>query len=92
MKSFVKVLLVVVPFCAIGALAAPEAKAQGWAPPPAAYVATYRPVYYNGYAHYYYQNHWFYRDGGGAWRWYDHEPAYLVNERVNWERYHHAWR
>ena len=38
------------------------------------------------------RNHWFYRDGGGAWRWYDREPAYLANERVNWERYHHVWR
>ena len=51
MKSFLKVLLVAVPVFASGALAAPEAQAQ-WAPPPAAYVATYKPVYYNGYAHY----------------------------------------
>ena len=91
MMRSLKLLFVVVPFCAIGALSAPPAQA-GWPPPPAAYVASYRPVYYNGYAHYYYQNHWFYRDGGGAWRWYDRDPDFLARERMNWERYHHGWR
>jgi hypothetical protein len=86
-------LLFVVPFCALGALFSTDASAQ-WAPrpPPPHYVATYEPVYYNGYAHYYYQNHWYYRDHGGAWRWYDREPGYLYGHRGEWEHHHHGWR
>jgi hypothetical protein len=88
----IKLLLVVVPFCAVGALSAPDADAQQWRPPPPAYVASYRPVYYNGYAHYWYGNHWFYRDHGGAWHGYAHEPEYLGRFRAGWSRNHYHWR
>ena len=76
-------------------LSAPEASAQyasaRFGPPPAAYVASYRPVYYNGMPHYWYGGHWFYRQGG-AWRWYEHEPAGLVRARVGWAGNHYHWR
>ena len=91
MTRSLKLLAVVVPLCAVGALVSADASAQ-YAPPPPAYVASYSPVYYNGYAHYYYGNHWYYRDHVGAWRWYDREPAYLGGYRGRWEGYHHRWR
>jgi hypothetical protein len=93
MNRTIKLLSVVVPFCAIGALFSGDAKAQVvvYQPPPPAYVASYTPVYYNGYAHYYYGNRWYYRDHGGSWRWYDHHP-YLDGYRGRWEGYHHGWR
>jgi hypothetical protein len=89
MNRTIKLLSVVVPFCAIGALFTTDAKAQ-YDGPPAAYIASYAPVYYNGYAHYYYGNRWYYRDHG-AWRSYDHHP-YLDGYRGRWENYHHHWR
>jgi hypothetical protein len=91
MNRTIKALSVVVPFCAIGALFSGDASAQYPAPPPAV-IASYSPVYYNGFAHYYYGGRWYYRDHGGAWRWYDHEPEYLVGYRGRWESYHHHWR
>jgi hypothetical protein len=71
----------------------PEAHAQaivvGY--PPATYVASYSPVYYNGYAHYYYGNRWWYRDHVGWHNWAT-EPGYLGGYRAGWggRRYH--WR
>jgi hypothetical protein len=53
--------------------------------PPDEYVAAYEPVYYGGHAAYWYGNRWYYRDGG-AWRWYDREPADLAYRRA-----HYGW-
>jgi len=70
---------------AVGALAAvslvgSSANAQ-WVAPPAEYVATTAPVYYEGHAAYWYGNHWSWRDEHGAWNHYDHEPAALAGRR-----------
>jgi hypothetical protein len=46
-----------------------------------AYVATAEPVYYNGVAHYWYRDRWYYRDGRN-WAWYHGgEPGYLHDYR-----------
>ena len=50
--------------------------------PPAPYIATTSPVYYEGHAAYWFQNRWHYRDGG-AWRYYENEPAHLREYRGN---------
>jgi hypothetical protein len=52
--------------------------------PPAAFVATSAPVYYEGHASYWYGNRWYYRDGG-AWRYYHNEPAHLRERRAQHE-------
>ena len=51
--------------------------------PDAAYVASAEPVYYNGSAHYWYRDRWYYRNGDG-WAWYrGGEPAYLHDYRFH---------
>jgi hypothetical protein len=82
-----------------GAIAAtlaygPMANAQVVVYPPAEYVASYEPIYYNGFAHYLYHDHWYYRDHGGAWRGYEHEPGALHDRRGEWARHGggHHWR
>ncbi len=50
--------------------------------PPAAYIATATPVYYQGYPSYYYGNRWYYRYNNGWRSWHD-EPAYLRDYRVH---------
>jgi hypothetical protein len=83
---------------AVGALAlvsltGAPAGAQ-WAPPPAEYVATAEPVYYEGHAAYWYGGHWFWRDEHGGWGHYDREPPFLADRRAHfaprrsWERSH----
>jgi len=72
---------------ALGALAAvglvgKTAEAQ-WVPPPAEYIATTEPVYYEGHAAYYYNSHWYWRDTHGAWNHYDAEPAFLADRRAH---------
>jgi hypothetical protein len=72
---------------AAGALAAVSligapANAQ-WVPPPAEYIATTEPVYYEGHAAYWYGNHWNWRDAHGAWNHYDREPPALAERRVH---------
>ncbi len=74
--------------------AAPSAEAQvvytvGY--PPASYIASYRPVYYNGYAHYWYNNHWYYHDHG-VWRGYATEPGFLYGQRGAWGGHYYHWR
>jgi hypothetical protein len=91
MNTALKLVSLVAPFCLAGALFSTDASAQ-YAPPPPGYIASYHPVYYNGYAHYWYRDHWYYRDRAGAWRWHDREPAYLHDRRGEWERHHHPWR
>jgi hypothetical protein len=50
--------------------------------PPDAYIATTEPVYYDGFASYWYGGRWYYRDGGGRWNHYDREPAALAQRRM----------
>jgi hypothetical protein len=49
-----------------------DAHAQYYYRPPAPYIARYRPVYYNGYAHYYYGGRWTYYRPGYGWYAYDY--------------------
>jgi len=64
--------------------APPEASAQEVVVYPGdAYIATAQPVYYNGSAHYWYRDRWYYRDGR-SWAWYHGgEPAYLHDYRFH---------
>jgi len=48
--------------------------------PPAPFIATSSPVYYEGHAAYWYQNRWYYRHGG-CWEFYQSEPAHLREYR-----------
>jgi hypothetical protein len=52
-----------------------DAQAQGWHAPPPGYVARYRPVYYNGYAHYYYGGRWSYYRPVYGWYGYATPPG-----------------
>jgi len=80
---------------AVGALAtvtllgAPAA-AQ-WAPPPPEVIATVAPVYYEGHAAYWYNNHWSWRDEHGAWNHYDNEPAFLADHRAHFAPGRRSW-
>jgi hypothetical protein len=70
-----------------------EARAQYVAPPapPAAYIATMAPEYYEGRAVYFYNGSWYFRDARG-WNYYHAEPAYLRDRRAHWgndRRYHY---
>jgi hypothetical protein len=72
---------------AIGGLAAvtligAPAAAQ-YVAPPAEFIATTEPVYYDGHAAYWYGNHWNWRDEHGAWNHYDHEPPALADRRTH---------
>ena len=58
-----------------------EAQAQVFIPPPAEWLATTTPVYFEGRAAYWYGGRWFYRDGN-AWGYYRDEPGFLRDYRV----------
>lgn len=58
--------------------------------PPAVYIATSRPVYYENRATYWHGGRWHYRDGRG-WHTYRREPRYLRNHR-NQQRRHYYGR
>jgi hypothetical protein len=66
----------------LGLCAPHEASAQDViVQPDDAYIATAEPVYYNGLAHYWYRNRWYYRNGR-SWAWYGGgEPGYLHDYR-----------
>jgi hypothetical protein len=51
--------------------------------PPAAYIATAQPEYFENRPVYYYNNSWYYRDHG-RWSYYRSEPDYLRGRRANW--------
>ena len=51
--------------------------------PPADYLATTDPVYFDGNAAYWYNNHWFYRHGG-RWGAYGREPRGLAQYRAHY--------
>ena len=59
--------------------------------PPAEFIATTEPVYYQGHAAYWYGNQWYYRDHG-RWSYYRAEPGYLRDRRAHWgvERGYHG--
>jgi hypothetical protein len=50
--------------------------------PPASYIATATPVYYEGYPSYWYGGRW-YRREGASWRAYHDEPGYLRDSRTH---------
>jgi hypothetical protein len=52
--------------------------------PPAAYIATVEPEYFEGRPVYFYNNYWYYRERG-HWRYYRAEPRYLRERRAHWE-------
>jgi hypothetical protein len=71
-----------------------DAHAQPLPPePPAVYITTASPSYYEGHAVYYYNSRWGWRDPHG-WHWYEHEPAVLHEHRVHAPpaRYHYEHR
>jgi hypothetical protein len=89
-------LLVACTAIPLGAIAghSTEAKAQTVvveAGPPASYIAAYRPIYYNGFAHYLWHDRWFYRDHVG-WRGYGVEPGVLRGYRGEWAHHWYHWR
>jgi hypothetical protein len=88
-----KLVSLILPVAAVGLASTHDAGAQVVVVvrPPHAYVASYEPVYYNGYAHYWYGNRWYYRDHA-TWRWYDREPLYLYERRGEWAHHAHHWR
>jgi hypothetical protein len=49
--------------------------------PPAEFVATTEPVYYEGHAAYWYGNRWYYKDERGGWQRYETEPPALAERR-----------
>jgi hypothetical protein len=84
-------------FCAaaIAACLAPlgaQAQVEVEIYPPAAYVATAAPVYFEGRPVYWYGGRWFYRDGR-AWRSYHEEPGWLRERREHehWEPARHYY-
>jgi hypothetical protein len=88
-----KVLATLSAFGVVGALSlsASNAAAQEVFPP-AEYIATAEPVYYEGHPAYWYGGRWYYRNGG-VWGHYDAEPAYLRDwrGRPGWgARYHYG--
>ena len=83
-----KVALVLIPASlgvAVMAAAPTEAAAQVQVvfEPPAAFVATSEPVYFEGRPHYWYNNQWYYRDHG-RWSYYRTEPPFLYQRRMAW--------
>jgi hypothetical protein len=58
--------------------------------PPAWFIATARPVYYEGHAAYWYGGRWHYRDGR-EWRTYREEPRYLREYRSHREPERHYY-
>jgi len=61
-------------------LSSVPARAQDFGYPPADWLATTTPVYFEGRPAYFWNGHWFYRNGGG-WGWYHDEPGYLRDWR-----------
>jgi hypothetical protein len=58
--------------------------------PPAWYVATTRPVYFEGRPAYWWGDRWYYREGR-QWRHYREEPSYLRERRGGHERDRHYY-
>jgi len=58
--------------------------------PPPVFIATARPVYFEGHAAYWYRNRWHYREGR-EWRTYREEPRYLREYRTRREPERHFY-
>jgi hypothetical protein len=50
--------------------------------PPAEFVASIQPIYFENHAAYWWHNHWLWRDGAG-WHTWEHEPAFLMQHRLH---------
>jgi hypothetical protein len=59
--------------------------------PPAAFIATATPVYFEGHAAYWYGSRWHYREGR-SWRIYREEPRFLREYRDHHEFERHFYR
>jgi hypothetical protein len=86
---------VVIALSTVGAIAAVSlmdtpAAAQG-APPPPEVIATTEPVYFEGHAAYWYDNHWYWRDEHGGWNHYDREPPSLADRRAHSTPVRRSW-
>src|SRR5580700_6886196 len=86
-KMALRVLAVGSMVVGAGALTGCYGEAEAYPPgdpyygaPPAAFVATTAPVYYDGRPAYWYGNRWYYRQGA-AWGYYRSEPRYLAGRR-----------
>ena len=92
MKRTIAPLVIVTALGALGAvgLVGSTADAQ-WIPPPPEYVATTEPVYYEGRAAYWYNNHWYWHDEHGAWNHYDAEPRFLADHRARFQPVRRSW-
>jgi hypothetical protein len=84
MSIISKALAFVIP-AAIAFGSAGEARAQivVTVAPPAAYIASAQPEYFEGRPVYWYNNSWYYRDHG-RWSYYRSEPGYLHERRAHW--------
>jgi hypothetical protein len=51
--------------------------------PSAEFIATTEPVYYEGHAAYWYNNHWYWKDEHGGWQHYESEPRELQDRRLH---------
>ncbi len=78
MKKLIIALLVIIPTL-VSTAQAQEIVVY----PSAAYIATAQPEYFQGRAHYWYNNRWYYRDGA-RWSYYRSEPVYLRDRRAHW--------
>lgn len=59
--------------------------------PPAAYIATSQPEYFEGRPVYWYNNSWYFRDHG-RWSYYRREPVYLRDRRAHVAENHRVQR
>ena len=79
-----KALLVTLPLAGSTAVLEPgEASAQDSRSPPAAFIATTLPEYFDGRPVYWWDGFWFYRDGR-RWNFYRDEPQPLSGLRSGW--------
>jgi hypothetical protein len=79
-----KALVLIVPVVMlIGAPTEARAQIVVTISPPAAYIATSQPEYFEGRPVYWYNNSWYYRDHG-RWQYYRREPVFLHERRAHW--------
>jgi len=84
MKFMFKALTLVLPVAiALGIPSEARAQIVVTIAPPAAYIATTQPEYFEGRPVYWYNNNWYYRDRG-RWSYYRREPVYLHERRAHW--------
>lgn len=75
----------------VGLVSAPaSAQVEIVVAPPAAWIATSSPVYFEGHPAYWYGNRWYYRDGRN-WAYYHSEPRFLFEYRGRREPVRHFY-